>query len=142
MSALQALVVDGPCAGSYDVRRATKRMVFTLALDGRTYALDEDGDKVDAGEQAFIYETDGSVGWVCIRGACDRVVTFTLAATMDAATGEVTPLTSAELDAERKAARKRVIAWATGDRPPAPERAAAVPPAASTAAPAQEALFS
>ncbi len=141
MSALTALVLDGPCAGTYDVARATKRMVFTRAADGRCYALDEDSDKVEAGEQPFIYETDGSVGWVCGRGPGmpGRTVTFQLAATMDPATGEVTPLSPAELEAERKAARQRVIAWATGQRAPAGERIAA---AAAPHGPAQNALFS
>lgn len=125
MSRLQALVVDGPCFGSYDVRRATKRMVFTRALDGRTYALDEPGDTVEDGEQAFVYETDGSIGFICGRGPCTRTVTYAIAATMHATTGEVQPLSPDELAAERRAGRERVLAWATGG--PRPKRAAADP---------------
>lgn len=118
MSTLTALALDGPCAGSYDVRRATRRMVFTCAPNGRTYALDEDGDEVEPGESAYIYETDGSVGWICGRGPGlpARTLSYTIAATMDAATGEVHPLSPAQLEAEREAARTRVIAWARGER--------------------------
>jgi hypothetical protein len=133
MSRLSALVLDGPCAGTYDVRRATKRMVFSRAADGRTYALDEDGDQVEEGEEAFVYETDGSAGFMCGRGPglpC-RTITYAIAATMDAATGEVQPLSPEQLEAERKTGWDRVVAWATGG--PRPKRAAV---------PVQEPLFS
>lgn len=132
MSRLSALVLDGPCAGSDDVRRATKRMVFTRAADGRTYALDEDGDRVEEGEDAFVYETDGSVGFMCGRGPGlpARTITYAIAATMDAATGEIQPLSPEQLEAERAAGWERVVAWAGGR--PRPKRAA----------PMQEALFS
>jgi len=133
MSRLSALVLDGPCAGTYDVRRATKRMVFTRGVGGRTYALDEDGDQVETGEDAFVYETDGSVGFMCGRGPGlpARTITYVIAATMDGATGEIEPLSAEDLEAERKAGWERVVAWATGG--PRPKRAAA---------PMQEALFS
>lgn len=129
MSHLLALVLDGPCAGSYEVARATRRMVFTRAADGRTFALDEPGDQVEDGEQAFVYETDGSIGFLCGRGPGlpARTLTYSIAATMDAATGEISALTPGQLAAERDAAREQLLAWALGETKPK--------------APVQEALF-
>lgn len=121
MSHLLALVLDGPCAGSYDLKRATRRMVFTRAGDGRCYALDEPGDQVEPDEAAYVYETDGSIGFVCgrARGLPARTVTYAIAARMDRETGEIAPLTPAELEAERAAGREHLIAWAFGERTPA-----------------------
>lgn len=139
MSHLLALVLDGPCAGSYDVKRATRRMVFTRAADGRTYALDEPGDIVEPDEDAFVYETDGSIGWLCGHGPGlpARTMTFQIAATMNRATGEVEPLTPAQLEAERRAGRERVLAWASGERDGRSRGVTSPRPVA----PKQEALF-
>lgn len=140
MTQLVALVLDGPCAGSYDIACATRRMVFTRAADGRTYALDEPGDQVQADEEAFLYETDGSIGWLCGHGPGlpARSLTFQITATMDPATGEIAALTAEQLAADRRAGRERVLAWASGERDGGRSRGT---PASHPVAPTQEALF-
>lgn len=140
MSRLTALVLDGPCAGAYDIRRASRRMVFTRAADGRCYALDEPGDHVEPDEDAFIYETDGSIGWICGREPA-RTLTFQIAASMDRATGEVAPLNPAQIEAERKAGRERVLAWAFGEAADDRKRTRGAT-SSHPVKPEQEALFS
>jgi hypothetical protein len=129
---LEAIVVDGPSAGSYPARRLAARMVFTVdRVTGRRYVLDEDGDQVEPTEDAYVYEHDPEVGvgWLCVRGhggGCIRTVTYRYAGALNPETGEFLPATPAELDVIRHEGRKRIIAWAQAAlRDPEPVEVAA-----------------
>lgn len=119
-SDLLAIVTDGPNAGEYEAERLAARMVFTVdRATGRRYVLDEDGDRVEPTEDAYVYEHDPDVGvgWLCERGrggGCIRTVTYRYAGTLDTETGEFVPATPVEVGEIRREARQRVIAWATG----------------------------
>lgn len=118
-SALWALVRDGPCAGSYDLHRATRRMVFTLdQRTGQRFALDEDGDTIEPTEVAYVYETDGAVGWICGRGKGlpARTVSYSFAGRLNRDTGEFLAASDDELEQARREGRRNVLAWARGER--------------------------
>lgn len=118
MSGLEAFVLDGPAAGTYEVKRAAARMVFTVdRLTGQQFALDEDGDVIEPSEDAYVYESDGTIGWLCGKRAT-RMVSYEYAGRLDAGTGEFVAATDDEISEIRRAGRERIFAFALGDPPP------------------------
>jgi hypothetical protein len=118
MSALAALLTDGPCIGSYDVQRAPVAMRATVKLaDGTRYVLDLVDDVVEPGEVAHLYRRDGGIGFACGRRARDsyRTVTYTWVGLLDPATGVVadpSPRDREWWDGQRALA---LSAWALGE---------------------------
>lgn len=104
-------VEDGPAYGTYEVARCSVRMVFTVAPDGKQYVLDEDGDVVEPGERAFVYERAGGVGHMCGDDGCYRYIVYRYAGAMEPGTGEYLPASETELYAIRLEARNRILAW-------------------------------
>lgn len=121
MSGLQLLVTDGPCVGSYDALRARPMMAFTVdRFTGQRFVLDQDGDRIEETEDAYVYATDGAVGWLCGGGRTTRTVTYHYAGKLDPGTGEFLAASRPELEMLRRGRNVQLLAWARGEQPRVP----------------------
>lgn len=136
MGELVAMLLDGPCLGSYDVARAPQAMRATVRrATGDRYVLDLVDDVVEPGEDAHLYRRDGGVGFACGRGGGYRTVSYHWVGPLDAETGEVTDPKPEDREWWEAQRRLAIAAWIEGREHRVRDR-----PAPATA-PTQGALF-
>jgi len=61
-------LVDGPCQGTYLVKRAPQFLRAVFGKDGKTDVLDQIEDTPEVSESVYVYEREGAHGWIHLHG--------------------------------------------------------------------------
>lgn len=61
-------LVDGPCKGTYLVKRAPLFLRAVLNKEGKADVLDQIEDTPEKSEGVYVYQLEGNAGWVHLHG--------------------------------------------------------------------------